>query len=105
LAEVITEQDGKVRYIRLNRPEKMNAINQALAWGTLHAIEDAQADENTWVIGLRICREITRPIRLLLGTASGVARRSNTGVFSLLAPCWQHPSTPSVLGGVFRGRP
>jgi 2-(1,2-epoxy-1,2-dihydrophenyl)acetyl-CoA isomerase len=52
LAEVITEQDGQVRYIRLNRPEKMNAINQALAWGTLHAIEDAQADENTWVIGL-----------------------------------------------------
>jgi SAM-dependent methyltransferase len=73
----------------------------------IHHLDDAEqlasARENIRI--LRICREITRPIRLLLGTASGVARRSNTGVFSLLAPCWQHPSTPSVLGGLFRGRP
>ena len=33
MAVVQTEQDGKVRYVRLNRPQKMNAVNQELAWG------------------------------------------------------------------------
>lgn len=52
MAVVETEQDGKVRYVRLNRPEKMNAVNQELAWSALDALKAAQADENTWVIGL-----------------------------------------------------
>ena len=42
------------------------------------------------------------PIRSPLRTVSGVARRSNTGVFSLLAPCWPHAAPPSVLGWLFR---
>ncbi|MBT6276839.1 MAG: enoyl-CoA hydratase/isomerase family protein, partial [Chromatiales bacterium] len=52
MAVVETEQAGKVRFIRLNRPEKMNALNQALAWGVLEAVKAAQADEQTWVIGI-----------------------------------------------------
>jgi len=45
-------QDGHVRTIRLNRPAKMNAISEELAWAVLGAIEDAAADDNTWIIGL-----------------------------------------------------
>jgi len=50
IVEVIDE--GHVRYIRLNRPEKKNAVNEALAWGVLDAIADAQANDEVWAIGL-----------------------------------------------------
>ncbi|MFT5531296.1 MAG: enoyl-CoA hydratase/carnithine racemase [Candidatus Poriferisodalaceae bacterium] len=39
------EQDGKVRIIRLNRPDKMNAISLELAWGVINAVREAQADD------------------------------------------------------------
>ena len=45
-------QDGHVRTIRLNRPDKMNAISEELAWGVLAAVEDATEDDETWIIGL-----------------------------------------------------
>jgi hypothetical protein len=58
---------------------------------------------------LRACHKITNPIRPLLRAASGVARQLNTGpktVFdSLLAPCWPHAATPSVLNRFFRDTP
>ena len=54
---------------------------------------------------LRDCRKITSAIRPLLRTARSVARRSNTDVFSLLAPCWPHAATPSVLHWLFRDSP
>lgn len=47
-----TEQDGHVRYVRLNRPDKMNALSDELAWGIIRAVREAQADEDTWVLGI-----------------------------------------------------
>lgn len=44
--------EGHVRTIRLNRPEKKNAINDALAWGVIGAIEEAAVDDNVWVIAI-----------------------------------------------------
>lgn len=45
-------QDGHVRTIRLNRPKKMNAISEQLAWAVLGAIDEAKDDDDTWIIGL-----------------------------------------------------
>lgn len=38
---VVTSQEGRVRTIRLNRPEKKNALSQELAWGVIEAVEEA----------------------------------------------------------------
>ncbi|MQA00260.1 MAG: enoyl-CoA hydratase [Dehalococcoidia bacterium] len=46
-------QDGHVRSIRLNRPEKKNALSQELAWSIVTAVEDAAKDDETWIIGIR----------------------------------------------------
>jgi 2-(1,2-epoxy-1,2-dihydrophenyl)acetyl-CoA isomerase len=46
------EQAGHVRYITLNRPEKMNALNDELAWSIVGAIREAATDDDTWVVGL-----------------------------------------------------
>lgn len=46
------DQDDHVRYVRLNRPDKMNALSDELAWGIVEAVRSAQADEATWVIGI-----------------------------------------------------
>jgi len=45
-------QHDRVRIIRLNRPEKMNALSDELAWGIVAAVSEAAADDDTWVIGL-----------------------------------------------------
>ncbi len=45
-------QEGRVRTIRLNRPEKMNAISEELAWGVIDAVAAASKDDDTWIIGL-----------------------------------------------------
>ncbi|MGH1488795.1 MAG: enoyl-CoA hydratase/isomerase family protein [Acidimicrobiales bacterium] len=45
-------QEGRVRTIRLNRPKKMNAISEQLAWAVLDAVDDAKNDDDTWIIGL-----------------------------------------------------
>jgi 2-(1,2-epoxy-1,2-dihydrophenyl)acetyl-CoA isomerase len=47
----VTDQ-GHVRTIRLNRPEKKNALSQALAWGVVEAVDAAAVDDNVWVIAL-----------------------------------------------------
>lgn len=41
---------GRVRTIRLNRPGVKNALNQELAWGVITAVEEAQKDDDVWVI-------------------------------------------------------
>ncbi len=44
--------EGHVRTITLNRPEKKNALSTPLAWGVVAAIEDAARDDNVWVVAL-----------------------------------------------------
>ncbi|MEI9989923.1 MAG: enoyl-CoA hydratase/isomerase family protein [Rhizomicrobium sp.] len=53
MSDVIKISDhGHVRTIVLNRPEKKNALSNALAWGIVAAIEDAAKDDNVWVVAL-----------------------------------------------------
>jgi 2-(1,2-epoxy-1,2-dihydrophenyl)acetyl-CoA isomerase len=47
----VTDQ-GHVRTIRLNRPEKKNALSQALAWGVVEAVDAAALDDNVWVVAI-----------------------------------------------------
>lgn len=46
------ENQGHVRIIRLNRPDKKNALNEPLAWGVVNAVADAAADDDVWVVGI-----------------------------------------------------
>ena len=43
---------GRVRTIRLNRPEKKNALSSELAWAVVTAVEQAAADDGVWVVAL-----------------------------------------------------
>lgn len=53
MSDVIqTRDDGHVRTIILNRPEKKNALSDALAWGVIAAVEEAANDDNVWVIAI-----------------------------------------------------
>ncbi len=53
MSEVIEISDDRhVRTIRLNRPEKKNAINDALAWELIAAVQAATLDDNVWVIAI-----------------------------------------------------
>ena len=51
-ALVETSDTGHVRTITLNRPEKKNALSQALAWGVVEAVDDAAKDDNVWVVAI-----------------------------------------------------
>ena len=44
--------DGRVRTITLNRPEKKNALSNELAWGVVTAVEEAARDDSVWVIAI-----------------------------------------------------
>lgn len=44
--------DGRVRTIVLNRPEKKNALSNELAWGIVAAVEEAARDDSVWVIAI-----------------------------------------------------
>lgn len=53
MTEVVKVVDaGHVRTIMLNRPEKKNALSDALAWGVIAAIEDAARTDDVWVVAL-----------------------------------------------------
>jgi len=53
MSDVLKVSDsGHVRRIVLNRPEKKNALSSELAWGIVHAVEDAAKDDNVWVIAI-----------------------------------------------------
>ncbi len=43
---------GHVRKLRLNRPEKKNALSEELAWGIISAVEEAAKDDDVWVIAI-----------------------------------------------------
>jgi 2-(1,2-epoxy-1,2-dihydrophenyl)acetyl-CoA isomerase len=45
-------QKGRVRTLQLNRPDKMNALSDELAWGVVSAVEEASRDDDTWVIAI-----------------------------------------------------
>jgi 2-(1,2-epoxy-1,2-dihydrophenyl)acetyl-CoA isomerase len=53
VTELVTTSDrGHVRTITLNRPEKKNALSQALAWGVVRAVDEAASDDNVWVVAI-----------------------------------------------------
>jgi len=53
MTDVVTIADsGHVRTITLNRPEKKNAINNALAWGVIGAVDEAAKIDDVWVIAI-----------------------------------------------------
>ncbi|MGH6986972.1 MAG: enoyl-CoA hydratase/isomerase family protein [Caulobacteraceae bacterium] len=49
---VEVRDEGRVRTIRLNRPEKKNALSNQLAWGVVSAIEEAGRDDEVWVVAI-----------------------------------------------------
>ena len=53
MGEVLqVSQTGRVRTLRLNRPEKKNALSEELAWGIIAAVQEAAKDDDVWVIGI-----------------------------------------------------
>ena len=44
--------EGRVRTLVLNRPEKKNALTHELAWGLVTAVQEAIRDDSTWVIAI-----------------------------------------------------
>lgn len=53
VSEVLSiKNDGHVRTIMLNRPEKMNALSNELAWGIVAAVEEAAKDDSVWVVAI-----------------------------------------------------
>jgi 2-(1,2-epoxy-1,2-dihydrophenyl)acetyl-CoA isomerase len=49
---LIISDDAHVRTLRLNRPEKKNALSDELAWGIVAAVEEAARDDSVWVIAI-----------------------------------------------------
>jgi 2-(1,2-epoxy-1,2-dihydrophenyl)acetyl-CoA isomerase len=53
MTQILTIHDERhVRTIRLNRPEKKNALSSELAWGVVTAIEAAAHDDGVWVVAI-----------------------------------------------------
>jgi enoyl-CoA hydratase/carnithine racemase len=49
---VLVEQHEHVRIIRLNRPEKKNALSDELGWAIVREVERAAHDDDVWGVGL-----------------------------------------------------
>ena len=43
---------GRVRTLRLNRPQKKNALSSELAWGIVEAAEAAARDDDVWILAI-----------------------------------------------------
>lgn len=50
MSEVLIDTEGSIRLLTLNRPEKLNAINDALSHALKSAIKEAVSDDNVSVI-------------------------------------------------------
>ncbi len=46
------KDEGHVRTIIMDRPEKKNALSDELAWGVVTAVEEAARDDSVWVIAI-----------------------------------------------------
>ena len=44
--------EGHVRTIVMDRPEKKNALSNELAWGIVTAVEEASRDDSVWVVAI-----------------------------------------------------
>ena len=60
MARVLYEKDGRIGRITLNRPEVMNAIDDALPAELADCVERANADPNVHVIGRFVPATISR---------------------------------------------
>ena len=52
MSVVEINDEGRVRTIVLNRPEKKNALSNELAWGVITAVEEAARIDDVWVIAI-----------------------------------------------------
>jgi enoyl-CoA hydratase/carnithine racemase len=52
MAHLIAETVGHVRVLRLDRPERKNALTSSLGWSIVRAIGDADADDDVRVVAL-----------------------------------------------------
>jgi 2-(1,2-epoxy-1,2-dihydrophenyl)acetyl-CoA isomerase len=52
MGELAVETAGHVRVLRLDRPERKNALNSALGWGIVRAVGEAQQDDDVRVVAL-----------------------------------------------------
>ena len=50
---ILFETDGRLAFITLNRPEKLNALSNDLRGELFHALKEAEADRSVGVIVLR----------------------------------------------------
>jgi 2-(1,2-epoxy-1,2-dihydrophenyl)acetyl-CoA isomerase len=47
-----TEDHGRLRVLRLNRPDRKNALTDELAWALIQAIRESAADDDVWVLAI-----------------------------------------------------
>ena len=52
VSDLIAETVGHVRLLRLDRPERKNAITSSLGWSIVRAVGDAHADDDVRVVAL-----------------------------------------------------
>jgi 2-(1,2-epoxy-1,2-dihydrophenyl)acetyl-CoA isomerase len=52
MAELTVETTGHVRVVRLNRPERKNALTSSLGWSIVRAIRDAHDDDEVRVVAV-----------------------------------------------------
>ena len=52
MPELITENVGHVRVLRLDRPERKNALTPSLGWGIVRAVGEARHDDEVRVVAL-----------------------------------------------------
>lgn len=51
-AVLLIENAERVRILRLNRPERKNALSTELGWAIVEAVEAAALDDDVWVVGI-----------------------------------------------------
>src|SRR5262252_3199695 len=52
VSDLIAETVGHVRVLRLDRPQRKNALTASLGWSIVRAMREADADDNVRVVAL-----------------------------------------------------